>query len=686
MPNPRGLSARYGIKIPSLILNSSFSYSGMGHMGKLVWVAERSSVGGELCVFPSVIQVKPIPTMSKTLQLHYEIAKVKGRPMLQWTGKKPLDKVEYYPAQEKEFYGDKNSKDFNKLFWGDNLQVLAHLLKDYRGKIDLIYIDPPFDSKADYIKKVQIRGEKVEGEQHSLLEEKQYTDIWEKDEYLQFMYERLLLMRELLSDTGSIYLHCDWHKSSTLRLIMDEIFGEENFRDEIIWHYMTYQGQVDRYFPRKHDNILFYTKTRKYNFRLLKDNEFKKNIDYKRWGRFLVNGNEIRGNNYPKGDSRFDVFINKWKEANKREPTKNDIIYRLEGYTIDSVWDIKAEDPKSLTRTGYPTQKPTELIERIINASSNEGDLVADFFVGSGTTPSVAQKFDRRWLACDINLGAIQTTAKRLNQIIQEKQKKQPNLLKDFSGLSAFKIYNVNDYDVFKNELEAKDIIMETYGIEPIKRSYFDGILDNNFVKIMPINRVLNKMDIRTVIKNVEDKIDTLSVKKKSKTAESVYEEGVLIIASGIEFDVVDFIKKENKTGVRIEIRDILTDKKNLIFKKKPEAKITAKVKNKKLSVELKEFYSPILMRKLEVENGKMLKKEHQAKVGDFKQIIDSVAVDVDYDGKLFNAEIMDLPSKRELVEGKYNWEYSKKGKYIVAVKIVDVLGEEYFETFNVSV
>jgi len=251
--------------------------------------------------------------------------------------------------------------------------------------------------------------------------------------------------------------------------------------------------------------------------------------------------------------------------------------------------------------------------------------------------------------------------------------------------LPSFKIYNVNDYDVFKNELEAKEIVMEMYGVEPIKRSYFDGVLDNNFVKVMPMNRVLNKLDIRTALKSVEDKIDTFSVKKKSKSGEAVYEEGVLIIASGVEMDVSDFLKKENKTGVKVEIRDILTDKKNLIFKKKPEAKIEVKAKDKKLSVELKEFYSPILMRKLEVENGKMLKKEHQAKVGDFKQIIDSVAIDVDYNGNLFNAEIMDLPTKKELVKAKYEWEYPKKGKFSVAVKIVDVLGEEYFETFNVS-
>jgi len=147
--------------------------------------------------------------MPKDIQ---EIEKAKGKPMLIWAGKKPLERVEYYPAQEKEFYGDKTAKDFNKLFWGDNLQILSHLLREYRGKIDLIYIDPPFDSKADYVKKVKIRGEEIDGQQQSLLEEKQYGDIWEKDEYLQFMYERLLIMRELLADTGSIYLHCDWHK------------------------------------------------------------------------------------------------------------------------------------------------------------------------------------------------------------------------------------------------------------------------------------------------------------------------------------------------------------------------------------------------------------------------------------------------------------------------------------------
>lgn len=613
--------------------------------------------------------------MSK-LQLQ-SIEKAKGRAMLIWAGKKPLESIEYYPAQEKEIYGDKKSPDFNKLFWGDNLQVLAHLLKEYRGKIDLIYIDPPFDSKADYIRKIQFKGEKIEGEQQGLLEEKQYTDIWEKDEYIQFMYERLLILKELLSDKGSVYLHCDWHKNSYLRLIMDEVFGEDNFQNEIVWHYKSFHGQVQSYFPRKHDTILFYKKSNKAKFNLMRNEDvaIEDMIDYKNWGKYIVNGNEIRGNYMPT-DVRFKRSLDKWMRQNKRKPTKDDVIYIFRAQPYDDVWDISYLDPKDTTeRTSYPTQKPEAILERIMRASSAEGDLVLDCFCGSGTTMAVAQKLGRRWIGCDINLGAIQTSTKRLNQIIDEQKQK-----------SGFKVLNVNEYTAFKNEIEAKEIVMEMYGVEPIKRSYFDGVLDTSYVKVMPMNRVLNKLDMKTLLKNVNDKLADFTVKKKSKSGEPVYDEGVLVICSGMELDAIDYLKKENKTGVKIDVRDITTDKKNLVFKKPPEANVEVKIKDKKLTVYLKEFYSPILMRKLEVENSKALKKEYQAKVEDFRQIIDSVAIDMDYTGDLFNAEIIDLPTKRELIKADYIWEYPKKGKYTVAVKIVDVLGEEYFETFNITI
>lgn len=594
--------------------------------------------------------------MKKQLQSFQKVEQAKGRPLLQWVGKKSIESIQFYPAQESEVYGDKNVKDFNKLFWGDNLQVLSNLLKEYRGGIDLIYIDPPFDSKADYVKKVKIRGEKVEGTGQGLFEEKQYTDIWEKDEYLQFMYERLLIMKELLSNKGVLYLHCDWHKSAYLRLILDEVFGSDNFKNEIVWHYFV-SGKYPNEFAKDHDNIFVYSKGENPTFNYEK--QVDKNLYYeKSYNKQIVIGKD--GKEYYEYNGELRTFEKQ----------------------VSETWNMNKIKRDGKEIVGYPTQKPEELLERIIKASSNEGDVVADFFMGSGTTQVVAQRLGRKWIGCDINIGSIQTATKRLNQIITDQQKEKT---KNFKGSLGFKILNVNDYDVFKNELEAKEIVMEMYGVEAIKRTYFDGVLDKNFVKVMPLNRVLNKMDVRTLLKSVGDKIDGFTVKKKSKAGEAVYEESVLVICSGMELDVRDFIKKENKTGVRIEIRDILTDKKNLIFKKKPEAKIEVKAKNKKLAVELKDFYSPILMRKLEIENEKVLKKEHRAKVGDFKQIIDSVAIDVDYNGKLFNAEVMDLPDKKEVIKAKYLWEYLKKGKYTVAIKVVDVLGEEYLETFTVN-
>lgn len=584
------------------------------------------------------------------------ISPIKGRPMLQWTGKKPLESIEYFPAQEKEMYGDLNAKEFNKLFWGDNLQVLSHLLKEYRGEIDLIYIDPPFDSKADYIKKVKVRGQKVEGQQKNLLEEKQYTDIWENDEYLQFMYERLLVLKELLNEKGCIYIHMDHHKSAQIKLLMDEIFGEENFVNEIVWKY-TWGMRVTKYWNRKHDSILFYSKSDDFTFNaedVLEKRQISKatenRLKYK--GAMIKDGNKGRGN---------------YEDA---LPT--------------DVWIIPTINVMDNQRTDYPTQKPEELLERIILASSNPGDLVLDCFCGSGTTLAVAQKLGRKWTGCDINLGAIQTTTKRLNQILEEQ--KQKKLLKKFEGLNAFKVYNVNDYEIFKNEIESKEIIMEMYGVEPIKQSYFDGVLDQNLVKVMPLNRVLNKMDIENLLKEISKSTDQFTPKTTTSKEEETYEEGVLIIASGVELDAQNYLRKENKTGVKVEIRDIQADKKSLLFKKPTEADIEVKVVEDKVAVSIKEFYSPILVQKLELENEKQLNPKEKVIIEDFKQIIDSVCIDVDYNGKLFNAEIMDLTDKKNLVSAIYEHEYKSKGKYTLAIKIVDVLGEEYFETFDISI
>ena len=340
-------------------------------------------------------------------------------PILQWKEKKIPEPIRYFPAQLKEQYGEAKEGWFNKIFWGDNIQVIGHLLKEYRGKIDLIYIDPPFDSKKNYKKKIKLKGKEINNDINAF-EEKQYTDIWTNDEYLQFMYERLILLRELLSNTGTIYLHCDWHRSHVLRMIMDEIFGEKNFLNEIIWCYSGPGYWKDRW-VRKHDNIYVYTRSSEYKFNP-QFIQYKSGIHVNKEGEVLTYG----------GGS---------KESNSMELEKR-------GKPAEDWWnDIYTTDRVRSEMLGYPTQKPEKLLERIINCSTNEGDIVFDCFMGSGTTQAVAMKLGRRFIGADINLGAIQTTTKRLINIIN-------NGSKDDENYYGFEVYNVNKHNSVKSEAE----------------------------------------------------------------------------------------------------------------------------------------------------------------------------------------------------------------------------------------
>jgi len=336
----------------------------------------------------------------------YKFEPIKGYPMLQWKGKRPFYSTQYYPAQLKESHGADTKAWMNKLFWGDNLQVMSHLLKTYRGQVDLIYIDPPFDSKADYKKKIQLKGKDIENDV-TAFEEKQYTDIWTNDEYLQFMYERLVLMRELLSDTGSIYLHCDYRKVHHLRCIMDEIFGPENSRNEIVWCCGRI-GAAHRNLPRAHDYLLRYSKSGFYiwNHPLVpySDNLIK---SLKK---------DEKGYYYTRG--RMGRKMAEWEiEQGSGLKTYIDLD---RGKQADDVWNDVGSYSLGKEKADYPTQKPEALLERVIKASSNPGDLVFDCFLGSGTTAAVAMKLGRRFIGADINLGAIQTTTKRLLKIAKE--------------------------------------------------------------------------------------------------------------------------------------------------------------------------------------------------------------------------------------------------------------------------
>ena len=192
----------------------------------------------------------------------YQFEPIKGYPMLHWKGKRPFNSTQYYPAQLKEQYGEEVNGWINEVFWGDNLQVMSHMLKSYRGKIDMIYIDPPFDSKADYKKKISLKGKQILSDVNSF-EEKQYNDIWNNDDYLQFIYDRVILLKELLSDKGSIWFHCDYHRAHHIRCILEEVFGSDRYVNEVIWKRQTAHSdykQGAKHLGRIHDTIFLFSK------------------------------------------------------------------------------------------------------------------------------------------------------------------------------------------------------------------------------------------------------------------------------------------------------------------------------------------------------------------------------------------------------------------------------------------
>ena len=552
---------------------------------------------------------------------------IKGFPELRWTGKRPYRSTQYYPAQLRESYGEEQNGWINKIFWGDNLQVMSHLLKEYRGKIDLIYIDPPFDSKADYKKKIEIRGIGTTQSDSTSFEEKQYGDIWTNDEYLQFMYERFILLRELLSETGTIVVHLDYHKCHHIRLVMDEVFGADNFRNEIIW---TYNGGATppKDYPRKHDNLLRYVKNSK------------------------------------KSDWTFNIEYRPYNEqtAERMKHIHKGIMVDLDRGTPMTDWwiDIKVPTgPMNREKNGYPTQKPERLLERIIKACSNPGDLVFDCFMGSGTTQAVAMKLGRRFIGADINLGAIQTTTKRLLSVAKELEESQTGMgSADDTKYTGFEVYNVNNYDFFRNPVEARDLLIAALEIQPFPQSdIWDGELDGRMVKIMPVNRIATKADLKELLANLPYK--TYEKRKEENPNQPV--ERITIVCMGHEPDLKGALEQELiDYKLDIQIVDILRDKKDLQLKRDSEAEIVRE--GSKLVI--RAFYPMNLMQKLS------LQKEY---VEDWRQLVDSVMIDWNYDGVVMQPAVTDVPGKSELVKGIYD---IPEGSGTIKVKITDLLSE----------
>ena len=336
----------------------------------------------------------------------------------------------------------------NKLIWGDNKLILSSLKNgplrediEAQGGIKLIYIDPPFDVGADFSMNIEVGDEEIT-KKSNVLEEIAYRDTWGngEDSFIAMIYERLSLMRDLLADDGTIYVHCDWRVNSFIKLILDEIFGKKCFRNEIIWYYGG-PSPVKSNFPKKHDTIFIYSKDST-NFYFEPQYAPIKEYLYERArtdkdGRKWVDQNVGKITQEKFEELKSKGYIFKTQTGNYR---RKQYLDEMKGDMIDNVWEIPIINSQAKERLGYPTQKPEDLLELIIKASSKEEDIVADFFCGSGTTLAVAEKLGRKWIGSDLGKFAIHTTRKRMIGV-------QRDLKDSGQDYRAFEILNLGKYE-----------------------------------------------------------------------------------------------------------------------------------------------------------------------------------------------------------------------------------------------
>ena len=642
--------------------------------------------------------------------------------MLTWVGKRPLSTVKAYPAQHIESFDAapaefENSSEYQNdwpdrfeagglLFHGDNKDVLAHLLANgFRGKVKLIYIDPPFDSGADYVRKVQLRGAsgttKVDGEEYTLGEQIQYEDIWANDNYLQFMYERLLMLKELLAEDGTLVVHCDYRRSHELKIILEEIFSTQNFISEVVWKRSQPRGNVSKGLSVAHDTLLFFAKTDNpyWDPQYLPISDSYIQSHYRlvdeETGRIYRLDNMISPNpNRPNLDYEWNGVRRVWrvtKEKMKGLEAQNRIIYSSTGVAqykryldessgtpLTTWWDdIDPVNSQAKEREDYPTQKPSILIERILSLTTNDNDIVLDSFIGSGTTAAVAQKLGRRWIGCDINKGAIQTTAKRLHKVMQEQAQaidddKQATLVEDENAPPApaqlsFNTYRVNDYDLQIQHNEAVQLACDYIGVTRKRSdSYFDGTLGNKLVKIIPFNHPLSPLDLDDCRKEIERRPEE--------------ERHITIVCLGLELKARAWVEDYNRNRPinKINIIELRSDRKygGFIKHEPMVASVSVKRLKDKLKITINDVYSPSIVQRLNMDDGLF-----RAQIDDWRAVVDCVMIDLNYDGEVFNVALSDTPArKQDLVEGEYELKLPPN-KSIVAIKIIDMLGEEIIIT-----
>lgn len=421
----------------------------------------------------------------------------------------------------------------NKLIWGDNKFILSSLkngpLRDEieaNGGIKLIYIDPPFDVGADFTMDVEIGEETLEKEPN-VLEELAYRDTWGKgqDSFLQFFYERCKLMNDLLAQEGSIFVHCDWRLNYLVRSVMDEVFGKDNFLNSIAWKRSPFAGSSKaraEKFPVNQDTIVWYSKSKSYIYNA-QFNEYSEEYK-KRFKNRDENGlyRKTLLKTYSEKTASRLKEEGRWIDPIKKGayPSYKQYLHESKGVQVEDIWtDINLPNPMAIERTGYPTQKPETLLERIIKTASDPGDIVCDFFVGSGTTAAVAEKLGRKWICSDLGKFSIHTSRKRLIGVQRELKKADKNY-------RAFEVLNLGKYEreffvsglseldekteqqVENNrELAFNSLILQAYQAEPVSGfRTFRGKKNNRVIAIGPVNMPVSRLFAEQVVSECVEK------------------------------------------------------------------------------------------------------------------------------------------------------------------------------------
>lgn len=581
----------------------------------------------------------------------------------------------------------------NRLIWGDKKYVLPSLLPEFAGKVNLIYIDPPFNVGADFSFTATI-GEHPDSEddetttfvkQPSIIEQKAYRDTWGKglDSYLQWFYETAVLLRELLADDGSIYVHLDWHVGHYAKCVLDEVFGYENFLNEIVWRRQTSSGYKGlSIYGRNHDVIYFYAK----NF-----TSFKFYLPYKPYSEEYLNTHynkvDENGRRYRThwiGTKTTKETISKYLETGrivKRKDGKLEKRLYLDeqpGIAVDSIWD----DLKALTHSGhervdYATQKPESLLERIIKASSNEGDLVLDCFCGSGTTAAVAEKLNRRWIACDLGRFAIHTTRKRLLGIPNVKPFVVQNLGK-YERQQWMQAEFQNPENRILQEKAYKNFICELYHAKPLEGyTWIHGAKAGRMIHVGSVETPVTVEDIKQTI------LEFWKLVGKEKTTTT---NGIDFLGWDFAFDVNETaaqFAKSNKVDVKFKKipREVLEKKAveqgDIKFYELASLNVKTKIAKNQLTITLNNFIIPPDDIPEEVRNS----------ISHWSQWIDYWAVDWNYRDDTFHNEWQSYRTKQNpKIELTASNMYEKAGKYMVLVKVIDILGNDTTKALEIKI